>query len=178
MKTRLALVPIVVSGLMVVSSAVGFSTRNGEREDVSVGASKAPTTPGPAMTAEVQQILNPLAAPLHSVNPNHSLEDEEARLQELLISQLNRLGFVPERRIAHFQWIIKEYGASITSWQVEATDVEATQDGVVITLMVNPRHTSGVTRVNDLVYETYLLTDEGPRLLSFEEDPNPKITVF
>ncbi|MEW4571509.1 hypothetical protein AB1L88_26850 [Tautonia sp. JC769] len=106
------------------------------------------------------------------------LEVELRHFQRSIAAEIERFDYVPQERTAYFSWLASLPGR-LTGWNARIERVDSNPGGTVVVIGVSPSHSSGVARVNDEVFERYLLRDgQPPQYLGSWTVPGPRVTVF
>lgn len=105
----------------------------------------------------------------------------ERVLQESVARRLEAQNWVPEPRLAYFNWLSEKSGLRCNGWHGRIVNTARTHQGISVTLSVVPLLSlpRGVAvDTTDVLLETYELTPKGVRFLEAVGSPAPKIMTF
>lgn len=97
--------------------------------------------------------------------------------QQEVAEALQRLDFVPDRRVEHFQELLR-LPIVLTGWDGTIEESAAIPGGLLVCLKVVPRNTGGMASVNDYVMESYLYSQGRLEYLGLDRPELPGVITF
>ncbi|WP_068409029.1 hypothetical protein [Planctomyces sp. SH-PL62] len=107
------------------------------------------------------------------------LERQQAVAQRITL-QTEIARFVPQERALRCSWIDFDEAPAIVAWSGIIQEMATTPLGLCVRIRVTPVFESGMFSASVSTEETYLVSDDGIRLIFMAPEPAfaPRVTVF